>query len=41
MRGLDEGRARAAEVEEVGEALAGSSSDNAEELDEACAGIGG
>jgi hypothetical protein len=41
MLGLDGESARAEEVEEGYETLAGSGSDNAEELDEACTGIGG
>jgi hypothetical protein len=41
MPGVDVGRARAEEVEEGYETLADSGSDNADELDEACAGIGG
>ncbi|HVG35915.1 MAG TPA: hypothetical protein VM911_22875 [Pyrinomonadaceae bacterium] len=41
MQGIDEGRARTEEVEEGYEAHSGDSRDNDEELDEACAGIGG
>jgi len=41
MLGIDEGHARAEEVAEGYEAHSESSRDDAEELDEACAGIGG